>query len=106
MYNCDSHVNGLITLTTEQINEFKNNGVLVVPNVLNQQQISNSIQGLHESLLKYGIDSNNLQETAKQLNTLSSTGGAGGIIDLFYPPFRLELATNETIFNIVTQLWS
>ena len=54
----------------------------------------------------YDKDSNNLKETAENLNKLSTTGGAGGIIDLFYEPWRLELATNPKIFNIVTQLWS
>eukprot|EP01084_Bolivina_argentea_P028658 53230_1 len=96
----------LITLTTEQINEFITNGVLVVPNVLTCNEINDSLDSLHKSLLKYEINTNNLIETAYNLNKLSTTGGAGGIIDLFYEPFRLNLATHPQIFNIITQLWS
>ena len=124
----ESKESELITLSTSQINEFITNGVVVIPNVLDKQSIDHSVNSLHKSLIKYGIvcfniynfitfiftlndalskkDSNNLKETAINLNKLSTTGGAGGIIDLFYEPWRLDLATNPKIFNIVTQLWS
>ena len=42
-------------LTTQQINEFITNGVLVVPNVLTEDEISDAIDSLHRSLQKYGI---------------------------------------------------
>ena len=43
-------------------------------------------------LLKYGIDiKNNLVATAKNARKLSSTHGAGGILDLFYPKWKIDL---------------
>lgn len=36
---------------------------------------------------------------------LSSTRGSGGVIDVFYEPFKLAIATNETLFRMTTQLW-
>ena len=44
--------------------------------------------------------------TGHNLSKLSTTGGAGGIIDIFYEPWRLKLATHPQIFSIIKQLWS
>ena len=44
-----------ITLSTDEIHEFITNGVLIVPNVLNKQQINDTIKSLQQSLSKYGI---------------------------------------------------
>lgn len=51
-------------------------------------------------------DHRDLRGTAQNLNKLSTTGGAGGIIDLFYEKWRLDLATNPKIFRIVSTLWA
>ena len=40
--------------------------------------------GFHQYLLDRGIDPRNLEETANKLSILSSTGGSGGVIDVFY----------------------
>ncbi len=36
----------------------------------------------------------NLLETAQSIRHLSSTGGAGGVLDVFYSPFKLKVAFN------------
>jgi hypothetical protein len=36
---------------------------------------------------------------------LSSTGGAGGILDLFYPSWRLKVAENDHVFAAMTDIW-
>lgn len=41
-------------LTDEQIRQFLETGVLVVPNVLNEEEIAEARAGLHGELAKYG----------------------------------------------------
>uniref|UniRef100_A0AAV1UR86 Phytanoyl-CoA dioxygenase n=1 Tax=Peronospora matthiolae TaxID=2874970 RepID=A0AAV1UR86_9STRA len=92
-------------LTDEQIQEFVQQGVLVVPNVLTPGEVTEARQGLHSELAKYGVDHENLPETGDNLKKLSSTGGAGGILDLFYPSWRLKVAEHEKTFAAMTDLW-
>jgi hypothetical protein len=51
-------------------------------------------------------DHNDLEGTGHNLKKLSSTGGAGGILDLFYPSWRLKVAENAKVFSAMTDLWS
>ncbi|KAF0721047.1 hypothetical protein AaE_010201, partial [Aphanomyces astaci] len=92
-------------LTSAQIEEFRRNGVLVVPNVLNEAEIQAAREGLHADLKSYGVDHDNLGDTAHNLRNLSSTGGAGGILDLFYPSWRLSVAEHEGVFDVISDLW-
>ncbi|KUF78939.1 hypothetical protein AM587_10001368 [Phytophthora nicotianae] len=92
-------------LTDEQIQQFMDEGVLVVPNVLTPEEVAQARHGLHSELAKYGVDHDNLEETGDNLKNLSSTGGAGGILDLFYPSWRLKVAENEKVFAAMTDLW-
>lgn len=93
-------------LTDEQIEQFKTNGVIVIPNVLTPEEIAEARRGLHEELAKYGVDHNDLEGTGQHLTKLSSTGGAGGILDLFYPSWRLKVAENDKVFAAMSDLWS
>ena len=45
-------------LTPNQIQTFQDNGLLVVPNILSPDQVKASKLKLHETLLKYGVDTN------------------------------------------------
>lgn len=96
----------LLYLTEEQIEEFCTNGVLVVPGVLSPEELENAQSGLHECLLKYGCNVDDLKDTAANLKKLSSTGGAGGILDLFYEDFKLRLNESEKVFSVVSDIWS
>lgn len=51
-------------------------------------------------------DVHNLEETAENLRSLSTTGGSGGVLDLFYPPWKLRLAQNPRFFSAISQLWA
>lgn len=51
-------------------------------------------------------DVHNLDETAGNLRSLSTTRGSGGILDLFYPPWKLRLAQNPRFFSAISQLWA
>lgn len=92
-------------LTPEQIQNFQDDGILVVPNILTPQQIQSSLKELSETLLNYGIDTNDLKSTGHNLVQLSSTNGSGGVLDLFYPNFKLDIATNENLFQATRELW-
>lgn len=50
-------------------------------------------------------DVNDLSGTAHNLRKLSSTGGSGGVLDIFYQDWQLELAQNERFFKAVSSLW-
>mmetsp|Transcript_7698 Transcript_7698/g.11341 ORF Transcript_7698/g.11341 Transcript_7698/m.11341 type:complete len:369 (-) Transcript_7698:422-1528(-) len=92
-------------LTDEQIQSFRQNGYLVVNDVLSEEELDRARQGMHATLLKYGVDHDNLQETGHNLKSLSSTNGAGGILDVFYPAWKMELCENPKMLAIISQLW-
>lgn len=50
-------------------------------------------------------DIDRLEETAGGLRHLSSTGGSGGVLDLYYPKWKLKLAENPKFFDAISQLW-
>ena len=43
--------------------------------------------------------------TGANLRTLSSTGGAGGVINIFYPSWRMKIIQNIKLISIISQLW-
>ncbi|TYZ58758.1 hypothetical protein PybrP1_011552 [[Pythium] brassicae (nom. inval.)] len=93
-------------LSQAQIDEFMREGVLVVPNVLSPAEVAAARAGLHGELAKYGVNHDDLEHTGQHLKQLSSTGGAGGILDLFYPSWRLRVAEHAGVFAAMTDLWS
>ena len=48
---------------------------------------------------------NNLSVTGHKLTNLSSTNGSGGVVDIFYPQFKLDIGTNKRLFKATTELW-
>jgi hypothetical protein len=92
-------------LTEEQIQAFLEEGVLVVENFLSAEEVRVAMIGVSEALAKHGIQTDRLEETGHLLQSLSSTNGSGGVIDLFYEPFKIDVATNESLFRITSQLW-
>ena len=95
-------------LSPEQIHTFLTDGVLVVDNVLSSDEIQTALSGLHDTLLhKYSIDTNDLYNTGHYLTTkLSSTNGSGGVLDLYYEPWQIQLfASNTKLFHMTTELW-
>jgi len=92
-------------LTEYQVRNFLENGILVVEDVLTPLQLEETREGLSKSLLEYGVDVNNLTNTASNIRYLSSTNGAGGILDVYYPQWKMKIALNEKNFRITTELW-
>ena len=93
-------------LTEEQLQTFLEDGVVVVPGILPPEKLKEVHAGLDETLQQHGVDPNALEATATNLRALSSTNGAGGVLDLFYPPWKLEATLqNEAYFNAVTDIY-
>jgi hypothetical protein len=51
------------------------------------------------------VDVNNLKKTAANISALSSTNGAGGILDIFYADWKLKVNENKKIVGIIQELW-
>lgn len=101
----DGDFNQMRRLTTDQCEEFHRNGVLVVPKAIDVETIAKIRREFHQTLCRYGCDVQDLR-TAKNLGKLSSTGGAGGILDIYYESWKMELHEREDLFDIISDLWS
>ena len=79
-----------------------------MPGVLNEDEIGITRRGFHDFLRQqeYGVDADNLMETAGNLSLLSSTGGAGGVLDIFYSHFKLRIYENAKIAACLSDLWA
>lgn len=96
----------IFPLTSEQKETFLRDGILVVDNVLSKEEVVEAQEGLHQTLRDgYGVDHKDLMHTAANLTYASSTNGSGGILDIYYPPWKMKLATNRHLLSIVCQLW-
>jgi ectoine hydroxylase-related dioxygenase (phytanoyl-CoA dioxygenase family) len=91
-------------LSDKQITEFKEHGVLVVDNVLNDMEIAEAREGLYLSLTHREINIHD-ESTIPNLAKLSSTHGSGGVLDIFYDDWKLKLFEHEKILQIVQALW-
>jgi len=68
-------------------------------------EVHTALEGLHQTLLSHGIDTNHLQNTGHHLCHLSSTNGSGGVLDIYYPPWKLDIITHPILFYMTCQLW-
>ena len=93
-------------LTPDQINTYHRDGILVVHDLLSHSELLEARAGLANTLLKEnGVDVCNLSTTGHNLINASSTNGAGGVLDIFYPDWKMKIATNERLFHMTCQLW-
>ena len=95
----------LSLLSSSQIEEFRENGVLVVKNLLTAAEVETVRKDFHAFLAGYDVLHDNLTSTASNLSQLSSTGGAGGILDVFYTGWKLALNEHSKIVHILSELW-
>ena len=93
-------------LTPDQVDEFLREGVLVVENLLSDEEIEVARSGLSSTLSRFGVNTKDLERTGHNLCGLSSTNGAGGVLDIFYEDWKLRIATNESLLRWTQQLWS
>jgi len=92
-------------LRKEHVDSFKENGVVVIPNVLTEVEVTMAITKLEESLKNKGCDATSLETTAKSLHKLSSTYGSGGILDIFYEDWKLKLNEHPAVVSSIQTLW-
>lgn len=60
--------------------------------MLTADQISRAIAGFDESLRRRGVEPDQVDSGSPTLARLSSTAGAGGVLDVFWDPWKLEAA--------------
>ncbi|KAL3936063.1 MAG: hypothetical protein SGBAC_008544 [Bacillariaceae sp.] len=94
-------------LSDEETERFFRDGVLVVENALTETEIEEANEGLHCTLCRLGVNSIDPddKESAKALQGLSSTNGSGGVLDIFFEDWKMEILTQANIFRMTTQLW-
>ena len=92
-------------LTPEQVATFQRDGVLVVDGFLSSAQLEEVHKGLACTLRQHGVDTNDLSSTGHKLATLSSTGGSGGVLDVFYQDWQLDIALDSQLLTWTQQLW-
>ena len=102
-YSRDFKWLGPCTNTFNRFNDylefFKENGYVIIPNILSLSQIEKALCDFDTTLLHYGVDvKNDLKRTAFNARELSSTHGAGGILDLFYPKWKIDLSLNNPFY--------
>ena len=92
-------------LSRDQIECFRRDGVLVVENILSTKELATARQGLCDTLRRHGVHPEDLAHTGQHLQSLSSTGGSGGVLDLFYDEWKLQVALHPKLFAATRQLW-
>ena len=92
-------------LTHEQIETYMRDGVLVVPNMLRPPEVEEAKRGLHGTLRHRGVDPTDLTNTGRELTGLSSTNGSGGVLDVYYPGWKMKVALNARLWAATRQLW-
>jgi hypothetical protein len=95
-------------LSSDQIQQFLEDGVLVVENVLTKEEVEKSLEGLSQTLVRHGVQSIDVddEESARAFSKLSTTNGSGGVLDIFYEDWKMDIATNSKLFEMTTQLWN
>lgn len=90
----------------DYIQKFRNDGVVVVKGVLTPKEVESARQAFAASLLSsVGCGADDLDATAAGLSLLSSTGGSGGVLDLFYEDWKLYVAEHPKVVHAMNQLW-
>jgi hypothetical protein len=88
------------------IDRFIEDGVIVIPNVLDDAEVAAALASFKQSLQEKGCDCTNLDTTARSLGSLSSTYGAGGILDIFYEDWKLQLNEHPSVVSAIQSLWA
>eukprot|EP00455_Lapot_gusevi_P038395 TRINITY_DN4303_c0_g2_i1.p1 TRINITY_DN4303_c0_g2~~TRINITY_DN4303_c0_g2_i1.p1 ORF type:complete len:359 (+),score=25.62 TRINITY_DN4303_c0_g2_i1:91-1167(+) len=92
-----------LQLTQEQIQTFRDTGVLVVPQVLSPSEVDEARAGFSASLAEHGVDVNNLAETAVKLKSVCYV--SGGICEFFYQSWKMKVKENPKLVGAIAQLY-
>lgn len=93
-------------VTIEHIECYLRDGFVVIPNVLSPEEVQSARDGLHRMLLDHGVDAKDLEHTGKALEKMSSTYGSGGVLDMFYFPWKLQLNEHPKVVAALAALWA
>lgn len=98
----------LVCLSKEQVQQFLDDGVLVVDNVLSPEQVSLALEGLCDTFKRLGVETFSVEDedSARAFSQLSSTNGSGGVLDIFYESWKMEIATSPKLLAMTQQLWA
>ena len=89
-------------LTPEQINEFRENGILVVKGVVSREEVEQAREEYHQMLFEVAnVDINNLRETYQNLIPFQKLC-SGGISNFYYAHWKLRLNENVNIYRAVS----
>lgn len=91
-------------LTSDQIEEYKRYGVLVIENVLTDEEVDKARQGLHDQLLEFGIDHYKVLMGEQKLDEgvrLKSTASK-----IFYSKWKMDICFHEKVYNCMRELLS
>ena len=89
-------------LTKEHIDFFLENGYVCIENVLNDEEIQNSRNSLHEELLKYNVNHENIINGIDDPN--NTVRIKSEISNIFYAHFKLNLHVNEIMYETWKEL--
>lgn len=89
----------------EDIEHFRKYGYVVV-SVFSPEEVAIARQGLANTLKRHHVCVEDLEHTAANLKALSSTNGAGGILDLFYEDWKFRLNEDERVVSLMRGLWA
>jgi ectoine hydroxylase-related dioxygenase (phytanoyl-CoA dioxygenase family) len=103
--NSAAQMDASMTVDQTLVDEFIDHGVVVIPNVLSASELSSIRASFHASLLTKGCNVRDLEHTAGALHNYSSTGGAGGILDIFFEEWKLRLNEHPCVVRAMQELW-
>ena len=84
-------------LTEAQIAAFIRDGYVVVPGVVTMERLAAARRGLAATLQRHGVSMEDAA-THEGLRRLSTTRGAGGVLDLFYDRWKLDLTLATPLY--------
>ena len=94
----------------DHVESFLSSGHCIVHDILSAPEINQLRVDLAASLVQSAshasppFDPTDLPSTASSLSCLSSTNGAGAVLDVFYQPFQLSLLSNPKVLSTYLSL--
>lgn len=85
-------------MNSEQIEKFKEDGYIVIENILNQEQINIARTELHNSLKLHNIDHDNIINFIDPAP--NETRIKSDVANIFYSKFKIDLQINKNMYNI------
>jgi len=89
-------------LTPELLNDFIENGYVVIPNVLSDVEIENARNGLHSYINKYkGVSHEDILAGNVEINNVRKKGLTS---DLFYSKFKMDIHLEQKMYQTFKEI--